>query len=291
MKGKSPQNSIASPNSEASPRDTLIEVSDEEIQILGAEVENNVNHELISLSVQSEENVVKESTAEKSGQSNKLLLEEAVVKKPAVSGDVSPETHAEGEDGWQSVRRFRSSGLYRRRLRQRRLNASKILGCQKKEVAEVDHPRLKNNHPSSKYYWLKKRTMSPGNYAEYYVAKGSSPGTKFERTLVKAVTYRVKSVLSSAQDGSSETSKNEGVSLCSPIEQGMVSVQREVKKSTIVSLGKSPYKDVALAPPGTIPMLQVRLPQNETHESKELKRHDEQNNGTCWVHAIKCRKL
>ncbi|CAA2982457.1 Hypothetical predicted protein [Olea europaea subsp. europaea] len=122
--------------------------------------------------------------------------------------------------------------------------------------------------------------MSPGNYAEYYAAKGSSPGTKFGRKLVKAVTYRVKSVLSSAQDGSSETSKNEGGSLCSPIEQGMVSVQREVKKSTIVSLGKSPsYKDVALAPPGTIPMLQVRLPQNETHESKEFKRHDEQNNG------------
>ncbi|CAA2990457.1 TSS [Olea europaea subsp. europaea] len=120
VKGKSPQNSIASPNSEASPRDTLIEVSDEEIQILGAEVENNVNHELNSLSVQSEENVVKESTAEKSGQSNKPFLEEAVVKKPAVSVDVSPETHAEGEDGWQSVRRFRSSGLYGRRLRQRK---------------------------------------------------------------------------------------------------------------------------------------------------------------------------
>ncbi|CAA2990456.1 Hypothetical predicted protein [Olea europaea subsp. europaea] len=120
--------------------------------------------------------------------------------------------------------------------------------------------------------------MSPGNYAEYYVAKGSSPGTKFGRKLVKAVTYRV--ISSSAQDGSLETSKNEGGSLCSPIEQGMVSVQREVKKSTIVSLGKSPsYKDVALAPPGTIPMLQVRLPQNETQESKELKRHDEQNNG------------
>ncbi|CAI9781508.1 unnamed protein product [Fraxinus pennsylvanica] len=263
VKGKSPQNSIASPNSEASPRDTLVEVSDEEIQILEAEVENNVNHELISVSVQREENVVKESTAEKPGQFNRPLLEEAVVKKPAVSSDASPETRAEGEDGWQSVRRPRSSGLYRRRLRQRRQNAR--------------------------------------NYAEYYVAKGPSPGTKFGRKLVKAVTYRVKSVSSSAKDASEETSKNEGGSLCSPIEQGMVSEQREVgsvsKKSTIVSLGKSPsYKEVALAPPGTIPMLQVRLPQNVTHESKELKRHDEQNNevmehaGSILLNAENCEE-
>ncbi|KAL2536336.1 Tetratricopeptide repeat (TPR)-like superfamily protein [Forsythia ovata] len=283
VKGKSPQNSIASPNSETSPRDTLKEVSDEEIQRLEAEVENSVNHTLISLSVQHEEKAVKESTAEKPGQSDQPLLEEAVVKKHAVSSDASPETHAEGEDGWQPVQRPRSSGLYGRRLRQRRQNASKILGYQKIEAAEVDHPRLKNNHLSSKYYLLKKRTMSPGSYAEYYVAKGPSPGTKFGRKLVKAVTYRVKSVSSSAKDASAETSKNEGESLCSPIDQGMVSVQREVgpvsKKSSIVSLGKSPsYKEVALAPPGTIPMLQVRLPQNETHESKELKRHDEQNN-------------
>ncbi|KAL2511282.1 Tetratricopeptide repeat (TPR)-like superfamily protein [Abeliophyllum distichum] len=281
VKGKSPQNSIGSPNSETSPR-TLKEVSDEEIQSLEAEVENSVNHTLISLSVQHEENVVKESTAEKQGHSDQPFLEEAVVKKPAVSSDASPETHAEGEDGWQPVQRPRSSGLYGRRLRQRKQNASKILGYQKIEAAEVDHPRLKNNHTSSKYYLLKKRTMSPGSYAEYYVAKGPSPGTKFGRKLVKAVTYRVKSVSTSTKDASAETSKNEGVSLCSPIEQGMVSVQREVgpvsRKSSIVSLGKSPsYKEVALAPPGTIPMLQVRLPQNETHESKELKRHDEQN--------------
>ncbi|CAA3013036.1 TSS [Olea europaea subsp. europaea] len=283
VKGKSPQDSIASPKSEASARDTLKEGSDEEIQILEAQVKSNVNHELISLSVRQEENVVKESTAEKPGQSNNPLLEEAVAEKPSVYGDVTPKTHTEGEDGWQSVQRPRSSGLYGRRLRQRRQNASKILGYQKKEVAEVDHPRLKNNHLSNKYYLLKKRTMSPGSYAEYFVAKGPSSGAKFGRKLVKAVAYRVKSVSSSAKDASAETSKNEGESLCSPIDQGMVSVQREVgpvsKKSSIVSLGKSPsYKEVALAPPGTIPMLRVMLPQNETLGSKELKRTDEQNN-------------
>lgn len=223
--------------------------------------------------VQSEDNV-EVSVEEKPIQPEPPLPEESVTKPPPVSNDVSLDVHAEGDDGWQPVQRPRSAGLVGKRPRQRRQHGSKIFNHQKKDFnAELDHARLKNNHQSSKYYVLKKRATAEGSVAEFYVAKSPSSGSKFGRKVVKTVAYRVKSVSSSSTDAAVGNSKNEGEPLSSPSDPGPVSAQKEVgaitKRSSIVSLGKSPsYKEVALAPPGTISMLQARVPHDDVPEEQ-----------------------
>ncbi|KAK4476338.1 hypothetical protein RD792_015487 [Penstemon davidsonii] len=285
-KGKPLQNNLATSDSELLPKDTLKEDSDKDKQVTDSDVESNMNPASSSQPIQPKENV-ELSLEEKPVQPEQPLLDEIVAATSVVSNDVSPETHAEGEDGWQPVQKPRSSGLFGRRLRQRRQYANKMFSHQKKElVAEMDHARLKNNHQSGKYYVLKKKAMSPGNLAEYYVAKSPSPGTKFGRKVVKAVAYRVKSVSSSTVDTAVESSKNEGDTLSSPSEQGSVSVPKEirpvVKRSSIVSLGKSPsYKEVALAPPGTLPMLQL----DEVEEHEEQINEAKQNSGSIVLNA------
>ncbi|KAA8520744.1 hypothetical protein F0562_014984 [Nyssa sinensis] len=275
VKGKSYENfSMAS--SEGSPKDTSKEASDEEKQNFEPGCDTNVNHETTFPSVNSPLPVDEATTKEKPVQFEQPVLEETTAVKPVVANDVLSETHAEGEDGWQSVQRPRSAGSYGRRLRQRRPTIGKVYGYQKKDVvSESDYARLKSNYQNSRYYLLKKRMVSPGSYADYHIAKSPSPSTKFGRRIVKAVTYRVKSVPSSAKDSSTETSRNGGELLRFPIEPGPVSAMKEVgvasQKSSIVSLGKSPsYKEVALAPPGSISMLQVRMSQNDIHDIKEL---------------------
>lgn len=265
------------------PKDALTEEAEEDKQVPNSDVESSVNNASSSLPVQSEDNVEVSAEEKPVQHEQPLLKEEPVIRTPPVSYDLSLETHAEGEDGWQPVQKPRSAGLFGKRIRQRRQHGSKIFNHQKKDfVTELDHARLKNNHQSSKYYVLKKRAMSAGSFAEYYVAKNPSSGTKFGRKLVKTLAYRVKSVSSSTMDAAVGNSKHEGETLCSPSDPGLVSAQKEVgpmaKRSSIVSLGKSPsYKEVALAPPGTISMLQVTPPQDDVHYNKELEEPEEQH--------------
>ncbi|KAK6158874.1 hypothetical protein DH2020_006188 [Rehmannia glutinosa] len=275
-KGKSLQNNLATSDSEVILNEALSEVPEEDNQVPDSDVQSLVNNASSSLPLQSEE-IVELPTEEKPIQPEQPLPEEPVIRTTPMSHDVSLETHPEGEDGWQPVQKPRSAGLFGKRLRHRRQHGNKTFNHQKKDfVAEVDHARLKNNHQSGKYYVLKKRAMSPGSFTEYYVAKNPSLGTKFGRKVIKTVAYRVKSVSSSTMDAAVESSRNEGETLQSPSEPGVVSVPKEVKavttRSSIVSLGKSPsYKEVALAPPGTIPMLQVR---HEEHEEQHNEGED-----------------
>ncbi|KAI8023162.1 Protein TSS [Camellia lanceoleosa] len=248
VKGKSDQNfSVAI--SEGSAEDTPKEASDEEKLITDSESDTNVNDEIISPPVKPIELVHDKTTEDKPVQFKQPKLEETAAEKPIVARDVLAESHAEGEDGWQPVQRPRSTGSYGQRLRQRRATVSKVYGYQKKDsVSESDYARLNSNYQNSRYYLLKKQTVSPGSYADYHTAKSPSSNTKFGRRIIKAVTYRVKSVPSSEPD---------------PV-SALREVEQIPQKSSIVSLGKSPsYKEVALAPPGTISMLQVRESEND----------------------------
>ncbi|GMP61153.1 hypothetical protein CsSME_00023730 [Camellia sinensis var. sinensis] len=248
VKGKSDQNfSVAI--SKGSAEDTPKEASDEEKLITDSESDTNVNDEIISPPVKPIELVHDKTTEDKPVQFKQPKLEETAAEKPIVARDVLAESHAEGEDGWQPVQRPRSAGSYGQRLRQRRATVSKVYGYQKKDlVSESDYARLNSNYQNSRYYLLKKRTVSPGSYADYHTVKSPSSNTKFGRRIIKAVTYRVKSVPSSEPDPVSALREVEQIS----------------QKSSIVSLGKSPsYKEVALAPPGTISMLQVRESEND----------------------------
>ncbi|KAG9155602.1 hypothetical protein Leryth_017024 [Lithospermum erythrorhizon] len=261
VKGKVDQSNDVHENMEMSLRTTLEEVPHEDTMISEPESEPSMNQSSTSPPVDSEK-PLEQDTSKEQIQSTQSVVE-STNEKPEASSDASPETHVEAEDGWQSVQRPRSAGSYGRRVRNRRSFTGKVLGYQKKDVvSEGDHARLKNKD-NSKYYLLKKRITSPGSVADYYVAKTSSLSAKTGRRAVKSVAYRVKST-SSAKDATTETSKNEESSFSSPRDNGSLVPVKVTKRSSIVSLGKSPsYKEVAVAPPGTICMLHMRDPQDD----------------------------
>ncbi|CAN4108420.1 unnamed protein product [Withania somnifera] len=278
VKGKSDQSNVSIPNSDT-PKDVLKEESEEEKQI--AE-DPKMNMEPVDRVIESHHMEDGEIAENKSFQSGPLLKETSIEK--SMVREVLSETSAEAEDGWQPVQRPRSSGFYGRRRRQRRQTISKVIGYQKKEpVSDVDHAKLKNSYQASKYYVLKKRA-SPGSYADYYIAKSQTPGTKLGRRVIKAVAYRVKSVSSSVRDTDPEVSTIGGDLLNTSSEQVQVSATKEVgslsKRSSIVNLGKSPsYKEVALAPPGTISMLQERVSEDEIPDNRDVMKLGEDSNG------------
>lgn len=275
MKEKSYQNfDIGS--SEVPPKDASKDAEDGKT-IPEPKVDAKMNDETTSPPVVSTDPVDEETIDKLPDQFKHPVEEEAATEKPIVAIDILSEPHGEGEDGWQSVQRPRSAGSYGRRLRQRRATVTKVYGYQKKDVGpESNNARPKSIYQNTKYYLLKKRTVSPGSYADYHPTKGPSPTTKFGRRIGKAVTYRVKSVSSSTKDADApEVSMKEEKALRSPLEPCPVpspkEIVRRLQRSSIVSLGKSPsYKEVAVAPPGTIPMLQVRESQNEVSDNKQL---------------------
>lgn len=252
-------------HSEESPKETSKEVSDE--KTLGLEPGNDsVTDEETTTPVEAQQPVV----------------EEAVEERPKTADEVISELHPEGEDGWQPVQRPRSAGSYGRRLKQRRATFGKVFGYQKMNVdVDSESHTLKNNNPNSRLYVLKKRTISHGSYTDHH-SVNSYQGSKFGRRIVKTLTYRVKSIPSSTETAAAvvpETSDKVG----SAVEPGRSSTPSDSNalKNTIVSLGKSPsYKEVAVAPPGTIAMLQVRVPQSDTTGAEELgvEKHDERSN-------------
>lgn len=170
-----------------------------------------------------------------------------------------------GEEGWQAVQRPRSAAGGFHVIRQR----NKVYyGYQKKGI--LDHHDSDNNKSNTKYHLIKKRVMSPATYIDHH---STTPNHKYGRRVVKGLTYRVKS---------------------SPVEETSEVVQTTKEhhvvpqRSCIVSIGKSPsYKEVALAPPGSISLLQIRddiIPDdkeidNGQHKSEQVSDKEEKVEG------------
>ncbi|KAJ4952098.1 hypothetical protein NE237_028930 [Protea cynaroides] len=219
-------------------------------------------------------------------QSEQTGVEEVADEKQKNVNELPTEVDADGEDGWLPVQKPRSSGSYNHQLRQRRTNVGRVYNYQKKDAfAETDQFRVKNTYQNSRYYLLKKRTIIPGSYIDYHPAKSNSPATKFGRKTLKAVTYRVKSAPSSvkAEITSNSLDKDE---ISNPLpEPGPSSTPNEVTSvqqgNSLVNLGKPPsYKEVALAPPGTITKMQVMKSQSDLPCDGELAigKHREEEN-------------
>ncbi|GAV80990.1 eIF3_p135 domain-containing protein/TPR_12 domain-containing protein [Cephalotus follicularis] len=243
VKGNSYQN-ISGGSSDESPRVMSKEIYGE-THIPEPEGNTNANKEASSEPVQFQQHMV----------------EKTVERKPKVANESLSEIHTEGDEGWQPVQRPRSAGSYGRRLKQRRATIGKVYSYQRRNVdTEIENPPVKVSHQNSRYYLLKKR-VSHGSYADHMV--NPSQGTKFGRRITRGVAYRVKSLPSTAK---TETSRNDGKVLGSSLESGPIYALSDFSpmKTSIVSLGKSPsYKEVALAPPGSIAKLQVWVPPNE----------------------------
>ncbi|CAN1793893.1 Protein REDUCED CHLOROPLAST COVERAGE 1 [Linum perenne] len=234
VKGKAEPEAIM-PSFPESPKETVEETVDEDTVI----------------------HIVKEEPSLIENQNEQPDLEVIVDEKSVMKEEILPETHAEGDDGWQPVQRPRSAGSNGRRRKQRRGIIGKVYVHSKKTTdAEVDYASAKNTLQSTKHYVVKKRPISQGTYADQHGVVPSQPA-KYGRRITKTVAYRVKSVPSSNQEAAAtETSEQVGKILSSAAEPGTISSPSEGSnslKNQMVSLGKSPsYKEVALAPPGTI---------------------------------------
>ncbi|KAK4786518.1 hypothetical protein SAY86_010351 [Trapa natans] len=195
-----------------------------------------------------------------------VLDDMAEDKLVAAEKIIASEGHVDGDDGWQPVQRPRSAGSFSRRLKQRRAMIGKIYSYQKKNTnAEASYSPVEN-YPSSRYYLVRKRAVSYGTYSDQHNINPTQV-TKFGRRIVKAVAYRVKSMPSASKDGPSDIPKDSSEVSNSPVEHATGSVVH--KGSSIISLEKSPsYKDVALAPPGTISKLHAWIPPTDVADSK-----------------------
>jgi protein TIF31 len=265
VKGKSYQNTSLG-GSDESPKETPKVVSEEETPLPETEGSADANQVTSSVPVESQ----------------KSVMQTTVEENPNIANEIFSETHAEGEDGWQPVQRPRLAGSSGRRLKQRPATIGRVYGYQKKNVDnEMEYTPVKNTLKNTKHYLLKKRTISHGSYTDHQTVNPAE-ATKFGRRIVKAVTYRVKSMPSSTKTVTTETSGNSGELSIAPLPCA-TSLPNDVAplKSSIVSLGKSPsYKEVALAPPGTIGKLQVWVPQSDFPETQELGfgKHEEETN-------------
>ncbi|XVF80234.1 hypothetical protein PTKIN_Ptkin15bG0054500 [Pterospermum kingtungense] len=264
MKGKG---NLHPASSEGSPKEAAKEASDEETHLSEQEDEPDANQETSLLQTQAS---VAEETAE---------------ARPNLDNHILSESHAQGDGGWQSVQRPRASASLGRRLKQRRATIGKVFGYQKKNVdSDVELPLVNATHQNSRYYLLKKRTISTGDYSDQHT-QNPYQGSKFGRRIIKTVAYRVKSIPSSTKS-SSEISRNAGDVFNSSGESASTFAPNDLRptKNSIVSLGKSPsYKEVALAPPGSIsklhsspdtdcpdnPNFHVEKHQEETNETKD----------------------
>ncbi|ERN14126.1 hypothetical protein AMTR_s00021p00245460 [Amborella trichopoda] len=212
---------------------------------------------------------------------SKNIEEKVTVNEPASIYEASSNTNNEGDDGWQAVQRPRSAGMARQTFRQRRSSVGKIHNYQIKEpnLEAVQEQRItRNSYMSNRYY---------------KVSKTSSPATKFGRKMVKAVTYRVKSVASAGNSAAPELSgtrseneilkhsassnpKREPGPTGSTIEAMAFHLPVSTNNNIAGGLGKTPsYKDVTLARLGTsvkTPEIPVEQPKEDT--SMKLKQLD-----------------
>ncbi|XP_020576398.1 protein TSS [Phalaenopsis equestris] len=206
----------------------------------------------------------------------------AVEEQPAPADKIQTEESMEVEEGWQPVQWQRSIGSGRQRLKQR-APVSGIPNNYKKAVPfETAHTKPRYSHSGSRYYVLKKRTLVSGSCTDYYHSKSQSPGNRFGRKLYKAVAYRIKSTSSSISETTNSAKiLNEKTNSLLDDENNMVSVDMNGQRNLIgevsesqndgmISLGTSPsYKDVALAPPGTIAKIQIRKYHNQKSPTRE----------------------
>ncbi|KAI4303417.1 hypothetical protein MLD38_039051 [Melastoma candidum] len=204
------------------------------------------------------------------------------------------ETVADGDDGWQPVQRPRSAGSHGRRLKQRRSTFSKVYSHQKKNTdADTCSSTGMSSNLGGRYYLIRKRTVTYGSRTENHFMNPSQGG-KLSRRIVKAVAYRVKSTPAAAKTTISDSTKDTVKPFDSPLDSSSAAampVKPEMREGLTVTLEKSPsYKEVALAPPGTISKFQVRLSRRDSPE-KPLVDMVKCDVGSCEVRVLEVMKM
>ncbi|RZR71063.1 hypothetical protein BHM03_00003269 [Ensete ventricosum] len=196
--------------------------------------------------------------------------------------------NTEVEDGWQPVQRPRSIGGSSQRIKHRRTSTWKTDNSQMNDVpSETVESKAQFSYLNNGYYVLKKKIVTPGSFNDNLNMQVQSPGTRSGQKVYKAVTYRVKSVPSSTNP---EISHNSWIAVertTAPLDahapyyrhdsqvlenqKNLIGGVSEPRNNLVLSSSNSPsYKDVALAPPGTIAKIQSRKFQDNMPLEQEL---------------------
>ncbi|XP_030540993.1 protein REDUCED CHLOROPLAST COVERAGE 1 [Rhodamnia argentea] len=272
--------SILPPSSDASPEESSKEDFDEEpLKPRKGSSTDFDQEKRIEVGSGSDSDLVMER---RSTHIQQPLLEDTTEEKSLNADKILLETH-DGDDGWQPVQRPRSASLLGRRLKQRRATIGKAFSYQKKNTdADMSYAAGMNSHPGNRYYIIRKRAVSHTVYPDHHTVNNSQ-ASKFSRRVVKAVTYRVKSMPPAAKTSVTENSRDGAEAFGSSREHASTSASYKTSsvEGSVVTLEKSPsYKEVALAPPGTISKLHARLLHNETPDKQEadISKHDAESN-------------
>ncbi|XP_042433116.1 protein TSS-like [Zingiber officinale] len=167
------------------------------------------------------------------------------------------EANTEVENGWQSVQRPRSTGgsFQRIKIKHQYTNIKRSYNHQMDSVPnEMVQSRKQSSYLRKGYYLLRKRTVVPGNVNGDVNMKVQSAGTKFSRKVYRAVSYRVKPLPSSTNQENSSKPRSASEKMADDNQENSIP---EPHNQFLLGLCNSPsYKDVALAPPGTIAKIQ-----------------------------------
>ncbi|WOL02201.1 protein TSS [Canna indica] len=205
---------------------------------------------------------------------------EAAEQKLTSFNEDAREVNTEVEDGWQPVQRPRSAGSSTQRIKHKHTSTWKNYNYQMNNVpSEAVQSKPRVSYLNNGYYLLKKRTVVPGSFTDNINKKVQSPGTKFGRKVYRAVTYRVKSVPASTSPQNSYNNRSTAERMASLSDTQAPNVRNdnqvdgasEPYNHLVISLGDSPsYKDVALAPPGTIAKIHSRKSQEDIPLKQEI---------------------
>ncbi|MQM15558.1 hypothetical protein Taro_048505 [Colocasia esculenta] len=274
-----PTRNLSSTSSDAFSKDSSESTSEEE---------KETNEPEYNIEVNPVNNTVSQSENE-AGLQDLLTVSQELSQGTATDhlvdvGEPQTQVSTAAEDGWQPVQRPKSYGIAGQRLRHRHTNIGKIYSYSEKDIStEISQYRSSESYQNNKYYFLKKRTASSGHAENNYV-KVPSPGSKIGRKVVRSVTYRVKyvptnKVMDTVDNTGNVREKANPAhgSLASPLydrtaSSSQLDAQEEIidpsKNHFIANLGNSPsYKDVALAPPGTVAKVPIRKPKDASVET------------------------
>ncbi|KAJ4818284.1 Tetratricopeptide repeat (TPR)-like superfamily protein [Rhynchospora pubera] len=187
---------------------------------------------------------------------------ELAEKRPKSTNELVKEVSTEPEEGWQPVQRPRSAAGPGKRVKNQRPNSHQTMGDGMDETAQY---KARYSYSNSRYYLVKKRTVVPSGYTENQHVKVQSTGARFGRKMYRAVTYRIKTTMPSTE-GTTDPTRSESNLVYSQDQRD----NELVHGGSLVSPGSGfSYKDVAVAPPGTITKVQIQKSKDDPTQKVE----------------------
>lgn len=264
-------------------KDSVATISDEVKQVTdGSDTQDDENMSSPGVESKHEDAVAKKQLFV--SQQSKGTAEQKVA---SFSEDVR-EINTEAEDGWQPVQRPRSIGGSSQQIKHQRTSTWKTYNYQMNDVpSETVQSKPQFSYLNNGYYLLKKKIVIPGSFNDNLNMQVQSPDTRSGQKAYKAVTYRVKSVPSSTNPEISHNSWSAVERTTSPLDahapyyrhdsqvlenqKNLIGGVSEPRNNLVHSFSNSPsYKDVALAPPGTIAKIHSRKFQENMPLEQEL---------------------